>query len=91
MTDHDAEMDALAEQLRAAGLLTISTDAQSGTVYTLTPEGERMAQQPAMSGDESPLDALLGGVEEGRFLGIGRGLPSRWPSASGGPCSRVPL
>lgn len=39
MTDHDAEMDALAQQLVAAGLLEMFTDDDGDEAMRLTPEG----------------------------------------------------
>lgn len=60
MTDHDAEMDALAAEMEAAGLITIITRSDGGIAYRLTPEGERMAQQLTLSGDDSDLEKLLG-------------------------------
>ena len=61
MTDHDAELDALAQQLVTAGLLELFTDADGDEAMRLTPEGEKVARQLAMS-DEDDQDALLAGL-----------------------------
>jgi hypothetical protein len=56
MTDHDAEMDALVQQLVTAGLLEIFTDEDGDEAMRLTSEGEKAARQLALGADE---DALL--------------------------------
>ena len=50
--DHNAEMDALRDQLADAGLIEVYTDGQGGEAYRLTPEGETVARQLAMTGDD---------------------------------------
>ena len=62
MPDHDAELDALAAELEAAGYLVISTRPDGGVDYTLTPEGASVARQLAMSSEDDQevlLEALL--------------------------------
>ena len=59
MTDHDAEMDGMAEQLAEAGLIEVYTDDQGREAYRLTPEGEKVARQLAMSSDPDALMAAL--------------------------------
>jgi hypothetical protein len=62
MTDHDPEFDAIVDELRAAGLVTIGTDADGQETWTLTPQGEQLAGQLSMSSDDDAaalLDALL--------------------------------
>ncbi len=56
MTDHDAEMDALVQQLVTAGLIETFTDDDEEAMH-LTPDGEKVARQLALGADE---DALLG-------------------------------
>ena len=59
MTDHDAEMDAIAAELEAAGLLTIGTDDKGDTTYALTREGKAIGRQLAMTqGDDARLDII---------------------------------
>jgi hypothetical protein len=54
--------DALAAELEAAGLLTVTTRDDGEVIYALTPDGERVARQMAMSDDpDGVLDALLVG------------------------------
>jgi hypothetical protein len=55
---HDAEMDAIAAELEAAGILTVTTD--DGTVtYALTREGKAIGRQLAMTqGEDARLDML---------------------------------
>ena len=36
MTDHDAELETVATELEAAGLLTVTTDAEGKVIYQLT-------------------------------------------------------
>jgi len=59
MTGHDAEMDALRDQLAEAGLIEVYTDDQGGEAYRLTPEGEKVARQLAMTEREEEAPALL--------------------------------
>ena len=56
--DHDAELDALAAQLEAAGYLVVIPRPDYGVDYQLTPDGARVARQLAMS-DEAGQDALM--------------------------------
>ena len=58
MADHDAEMDAMAKQLVEAGLLELFTDDDGDEAMRLTPEGEKVARQLAMSDDDGQ-DALM--------------------------------
>ncbi len=60
MTDHDAEMDALLDQLEAAGMVEVYTD-DGQQAMRLTPDGERVARQLAMAGEDGQ-DALLAGL-----------------------------
>jgi hypothetical protein len=61
MTDHDAQLDALVQQLVTAGLLELLTDDDGDEAMRLTPEGEKVARQLAMSDDNDP-DALMAGL-----------------------------
>ena len=51
MTDHDAELDALTKQLVTAGLLELLTDDDGKDAMRLTPAGEQVARQLAMTGE----------------------------------------
>ncbi len=56
---HDAEMDAIAADLQAAGLLTIGTDDKGDTTCALTREGKAIGRQLAMTqGDDARLDII---------------------------------
>jgi hypothetical protein len=55
MTDHDALM----QQLVTAGLLETFTDDDGDEAMRLTPEGEKVARQLAMSDDQDALMAAL--------------------------------
>jgi hypothetical protein len=62
MTDHDAEMDAIVEELQRAGFVVIGTDAEGEETWTLTPAGEQIALQLSMSSEDDAaalLEALL--------------------------------
>jgi len=62
MTDHDAEMDAIREQLEKAGLVETYVDEDGQDAMRLTPKGAQMGRALAMAGDEDAaavLDALL--------------------------------
>jgi hypothetical protein len=61
MTDRDPEFDAVVAELQRAGFVTIGTDADGNETRTLTPAGERLARQLAMSGEDDQL-ALLEGM-----------------------------
>jgi hypothetical protein len=67
MADHDAEMDALVEQLEAAGLSEAYTTREGEPWLRLTLAGERVAHQlalmPVGPGDEM-MGALLEAVGE---------------------------
>lgn len=62
-TDRDAQIDAIAAELEAAGLLTISADAEGHVTYTLTRAGAAVGREPAMTAGEderlSIIDDLL--------------------------------
>jgi hypothetical protein len=63
MTEHDAEMDAMMEQLVTAGLLETFTDDDGDEAMRLTPDGEKVARQLAMSDEDGLMEALLGDAE----------------------------
>jgi hypothetical protein len=54
---HDAEMDAIAAELEAAGILTVTAEADGTVTYALTREGKAIGRQLAMTQGE---DARLG-------------------------------
>jgi hypothetical protein len=54
----DAELDAIVADLETAGLLTIGTDAEGAVTWTLTPKGEQVAIQMAMSAEDDALELL---------------------------------
>jgi hypothetical protein len=56
--DRDTQLDAMVEQLVDAGLLETFTDDDGDEAMRLTPEGEKVARQMAMS-DEGGQDALM--------------------------------
>jgi DNA-binding MarR family transcriptional regulator len=58
MTDHDAQLDAMTQQLVTAGLIETFTDADDDEAMRLTPEGEKVARQLAMSDDDSQDDLM---------------------------------
>lgn len=64
MTDRDAAMDALVEQLATAGLPESNTDDDGDEAMCLTPEGEKVTRQLAIS-DEGEQDAADGGAAGG--------------------------
>lgn len=51
MTDRDAVMDALTQQLVSAGLPELFSDDDGDEALRLTPAGEKVARQLAMSGE----------------------------------------
>lgn len=60
--DHDAELDAILEQVEAAGLVEQYVDEQGKQAMRLTPDGERVARQLAMTDDDGQtalMEALL--------------------------------
>lgn len=61
MTDHDPEMDTIRDQLEEAGLIEVHTDEQGREAYRLTADGERVARQLAMLGEDGQ-DALMAGL-----------------------------
>jgi hypothetical protein len=66
MTDHDAELDHILEQVEAAGLVETYTDADGQPAMRLTPAGVRVARRLAMLGEDGQgalLRALLEGGE----------------------------
>ena len=52
MTDHDAELDAIIEGAQAAGLIEVYTDDDGDEAMRLTPDGERVARQLAMTDED---------------------------------------
>jgi hypothetical protein len=59
MADHDAEMDAIAAEPEAAGILTVTTDHDGTVVYALTREGKAIGRQMAMTqGEDARLSML---------------------------------
>ena len=63
MTDHDAEFDAIVEELQRAGFVTIGTDVEGEETWTLTPTGEQVALQLSMSSEDDTA-ALLAALLE---------------------------
>lgn len=69
MPDHDAEFDAILEQVEEAGLVEQLTDEQGRPAMRLTPDGLRVARHLAMTdelGQDALLDVLLGQGEPDR-------------------------
>jgi len=64
MTDHDAVLDAILEQTKAAGLVETDTDGHGRQIIRLTADGVRVARQLAML-DEDGQDALLAALLPG--------------------------
>lgn len=61
--EHDAELGVLTGQLVEAGLLELFTDDDGDEAMRLTPEGEKVARQLAMTdqaGQDELMEALLG-------------------------------
>jgi hypothetical protein len=58
---HIAETDAIAAELEAAGILTVTTEADGTVTYALTREGKAIGRQLAMTQGE---DARLGILNE---------------------------
>jgi hypothetical protein len=65
MTDHDAEMDAIAAELEAAGILTVTTGADGSVIYALTREGKAIGRQFAMTQGEDARLAMLNELLDG--------------------------
>jgi hypothetical protein len=65
MTDPNAELDAILEQVEAAGLVETYTDDDGKEAMRLTPEGERVARQLAMMGEDGQ-DDLMAALLEAR-------------------------
>jgi len=79
MTDHDPEVDAVVEELQRAGFVTIGTDAEGNETWTLTPTGEQVANQMAMSSEDG---AAGGAAREAGLAGHEKGPR---PSGEAGP------
>lgn len=63
MTDHDPDLDAILDQVAAAGLVDRCVDDEGRPAMRLTPDGVRVARQLAMPGEDGQDDlmvALLG-------------------------------
>lgn len=61
--DHDADLDAILEQVDAAGLVEQYVDEDGKPAMRLTPDGERVARQLTMLGEDGQdelIKALLG-------------------------------
>jgi hypothetical protein len=59
VTDHDTEVDAIAAELEAAGILTVTTEPDGSVTYALTREGKAIGRQLAMTqGEDARLDIL---------------------------------
>jgi DNA-binding PadR family transcriptional regulator len=52
-------MDAIAGELEAAGILTVTTEADGTVIYALTPEGKAIGRQLAMTQGEEARLAML--------------------------------
>jgi len=66
---HDAEFDAIVEELQRAGFVTISTDVDGEETWRLTPTGEQIALQLSMSSEDDAaalLEGLLDAAEARR-------------------------
>ena len=63
MTDPDAELDAILEQVEAAGPVEHCTDEDGKETMRLTPEGESVARQLTMLGEDGQ-DALMAALLE---------------------------
>ena len=63
MTDHDAELDAILEGAQKARIVEVYTDDEGQQVMRLTPKGEQVARQLAMT-DEDGKGALMGALLE---------------------------
>jgi hypothetical protein len=59
MTDHDTEVDAIAAELEAAGILTVTTDDDGTVIYALTREGKAIGRHLAMTEGEDARLAML--------------------------------
>jgi hypothetical protein len=59
MTDHDAKVNAIAAELEAAGILTVTTEADGSVIYALTREGKAIGRQLAMTQGEEARLAML--------------------------------
>jgi hypothetical protein len=60
--DTEAELDAILEQVQAAGLVEQFTDEQGQAAMRLTPDGVRVARQLAMIGEDGQ-EALMGALQ----------------------------
>ncbi len=63
MTDHDAEMDALLDQLEAAGLVEVYVNEDGRNAMRLTPAGEQVSRQLAMTDDAGQGDLMAALLE----------------------------
>ena len=63
MTDHDAELDAILEGAQKARIVEAYTDDEGQQVLRLTPKGDLVARQLAMT-DEVGKGALMGALLE---------------------------
>jgi len=59
MTDHDAETDAIAAELEAGGILTVTIEADGTVSCALTREGKAIGRQLAMTQGEDARLAML--------------------------------
>jgi hypothetical protein len=57
--DHGAEMDAIADELEAAGILIVTTEADGTVIYALTRDGKAIGRQLAMTQGEDARLAML--------------------------------
>jgi hypothetical protein len=60
--DRNAEMDAIAAELEAAGILTVISDDDGTLTYALTREGKAIGRQLAMTQGEDARLAMLNEV-----------------------------
>ncbi len=57
--DHDAEMDAIAAELEAAGILTVTAEDDGTVTYAPTREGKAIGSQLAMAQGDAARLAML--------------------------------
>ena len=70
----DTDMDAIVAELAAAGLLTIGHDAEGRETWTLTPAGEQVANQIAMSTEDDGVALLTA------LLDVASETSEKWPA-----------
>ena len=78
--DHDAELDAILEQVETAGLVEQYVDEQGRPAMRLTAEGLRVARQLVMLGEDGQ-DALMAALLEASKMALvreGLGTVQRW-------------